>query len=343
MFPRLYVALPLCSLMITLPAWAQQETATVTTTPAVVKVESQVTMAEEAQEAIEAAHQAARDAARAAHAAADAARSAAEAARCTAGSVETLATHVEDIEHPTPKKMPELPEWSYQLSLSALANRGNADNFAGKLSLGVDGNWHQWSTELRGNSAYGLANVSDRSLPTETTTFNGALSARGEHNYTTYIGNYALTGVAFDHIANIRYQAYGDLGFVIIWWEVERHGFVKSRLRTSLGARLMRESRAAYYAPEYERLGDRWVYGPDVTLNFRFAINREVFVTEDFDILYNVGDQDDIRFSSNSTLSAKMTDRIALQAAVKLRFIGEPAEGKQSFDGELSTGLNFTF
>ena len=53
--PRYYVALPLCSLMITLPAWAQQETAKVTTTPAVVKVESQVTMAEEAQEAIEAA------------------------------------------------------------------------------------------------------------------------------------------------------------------------------------------------------------------------------------------------------------------------------------------------
>jgi putative salt-induced outer membrane protein YdiY len=311
--------------------------------PKVVAVSTTVSMAEEAQQAIEEAHAAARDAAKAAQAAAEAARSAAEAAKSTAGAVETLATHVEDIEHPEPKHMPELPEWSYQLSLSALANRGNADNFAGKLTTGVDGNWHQWSTELRGNAAYGLANVSNKNVPTDTTTFNGGISARGEHQYTPFIGNYALAAGAFDHVANIRYQAYGDLGVVIIWWEVERHGFVKSRLRTSLGARLMRESRAEYYTAEYRRLGDRWVWGPDLTVGYRYAINKDVYVAEDADLLYNVADGNDIRFGSTTTLGAKMTDRVSLQASVKLRYIGEPAEGKKPFDGELSTGLNFSF
>ncbi len=256
--------------------------------------------------------------------------------------METLATHVEDIEHPEPKNMPELPQWSYNLSLSALANRGNADNFAGKLSLGVDGNWHEWSTELRGQAAYGLANVSDQTLPTETTTNNGTISLRGEHNFNTYIGTYALAGGAYDRVASIRYQAYGDLGVVIIWWEVERHGFVKSRLRTSLGARLMRESRAQFY-PTHVRLGDRWVYGPDVTVNYRYAINRDVYVTEDADLLYDVADNKDMRFNSTTTLAAKMTDRLSLQAGIKLRYIGEPAQGKKSLDGELSTGLNFAF
>ena len=311
--------------------------------PKVVAVSTTVSMADEAQKAIEAAHAAARDAAEAAQAAAEAAKSAAEAAKTTAGAVETLATHVEDIEHPEPKGMPELPEWSYQLSLSALANRGNADNFAGKLTAGVDGNWHQWSTELRGNAAYGLANVSNRDVPTDTTTFNGHVSARGEHQYTPFIGNYALAGGAFDHVANIRYQAYGDLGVVIIWWEVEQHGFVKSRLRTSLGARLMRESRALYYVEPYQRLADRWVWGPDLTVGYRYAINKDVYVAEDADLLYNVADANDIRFNSTTTLGAKMTDRISLQASVKIRYIGEPAQDKQSFDGELSTGLNFSF
>jgi len=314
--------------------------------PKVVAVSTTVSMAEETQQAIEAAHAAARDAASAAHAAAEAAKSAAEAAKTTAGAVETLATHVEDMEHPEPKTMPELPEWSYQLSLSALANRGNADNFAGKLTAGVDGNWHQWSTELRGNAAYGLANVASTAVATETTTFNGSVSGRGEHQYAPYIGSYALAGGAFDHIANIRYQAYGELGMVIIWWEVERHGFVKSRLRTSLGARLMRESRAEYYVPLPQlpvRLGDRWVWGPDVTLNYRYALNKDVFISEDADLLYNVADASDMRFGSTTTLGAKMTSRVSLQTSVKVRYIGEPAEGKQSFDGELSTGLNFTF
>lgn len=314
------------------------------TPPPVVKVNAQVSMASEAQQAIEEAHAAARDAAMAAHAAADAAKSAAEAAKITAGAVETLATHVEDMEHPEPQAKPELPEWSYQLSVNVLANRGNADNFAGTLAAGVDGNWHDWSTELRGVAAYGLANVGNVSVPSKTTARNGRVTARGEHNFTPIVGTYALAGSGFDHIANIRYQIYGDVGLVIIWWEIERHGFVKSRLRTSLAPRLMRESRALYAdgAPT-QRLSDRWIYGPLLSMNFRYAINKDVYVQQDADLVYDVADADDIRFNSTTTLVTKVTDRVGLQASVTLRYIGEPAQNKKKFDGDLSTGLTVSF
>lgn len=340
MFAPLY-AVGLLAASLTFMAPATQEAPVA---PQVVKVSAQVSMASEAQQAIEEAHAAARDAAMAAHAAADAARSAAEAAKITAGAVETLATHVEDMEHPEPKNKPELPEWSYQLSINALANRGNADNFAGTLAAGVDGNWHEWSTELRSVGAYGLANVGNTLVPSKTTARNAQLTARGERNFTPIIGTYALAGSGFDHIANIRYQIFGDVGLVIIWWEIERHGFVKSRLRTSLAPRLMRESRALYVDGERaQRRGERWVYGPLLSMNFKYAINKDVYVAQDAELVYDVADADDIRFNSTTTLVTKVADRVSLQASIKLRYIGEPAEGKKPFDGDLSTGLTFSF
>jgi putative salt-induced outer membrane protein YdiY len=299
-----------------------------------------VSMAQEAQEAIGAAHEAARDAAKAAHAAAEAAKSAADAAKSTADAVQTLATHVEDIEHPEPSEGPPLPEWSYQLSLGGLANTGNSSTFAYKLSAGIDGNWHNWGTEFRLSHAYGATDPIGIP-PDEVTTSNGHISARGSHNYTAYVGNYVLGGVTYDHVASIRYQAYGELGLTIDWWEVETHGYVKSRLRTSVGARAMRESRRQYY-PTPQELPSRLIYGPPITVNYRYAINKGLYITEDADFLYNIAEPNDMRGNSATALVVKLNEMIALQVGFKIRYIGQPAPDKKKVDTETSTNLTFS-
>ena len=91
------------------------------------------------------------------------------------------------------------------------------------------------------------------------------------------------------------------------------------------------------------RLPTRLLYGPPVTVNYRYAINRNVYISEDADLLYNIADAHDIRLNSTTALVASMTDAISLQVAAKYRYIGVPSQGKTPRDLELSTGLTFNF
>lgn len=272
--------------------------------------------------------------------AAEAAQVAAEAARVTAESVRALTAHVAENETEIPVDPPKLPEWAYQLSLSALMNTGNSTSFSGKAAIGVDGNWHDWSLEVRGNAAYAQNSpLGTTDLPT---VFNSGLTARGTHFFTPFIGMYALGSVAQDRVASIRMQAFGDLGVSLIWWETERDDYIHSRLRTSVGFRALHEERHQYYPTEGVEQS-RMIYGPPISLSFRYGITKYAYFTEDFDVTPDVTSQADTRATSTSVLSAQVTQRTGLQLAFKVRYIGQPAPGKNTTDTELSAGINFSF
>lgn len=280
------------------------------------------------------------------HAAAEAAKAAAEAAQSTAQAVHDLAGHVEDLEHVEPTSAPALPVWSYQLGLNSLAKTGNASNFSGQATLGVDGHWHMWATEMRLRGAYGASNPvsdSDGVPDRQTTTFNGAASLRGERHFTPFLGNYILVSAATDRVASIQLQGSGELGLTLVWWEIERDGYVKSRLRTSIGLRYMREIRRQFYPERADISMDRNIWGPPITVNYRYALTRNIYFTEDFDVLYDVNSSKDVRINSQTVLAAGITDHVGLQIGFNVRYIGQPAENRRSTDTELTAGLNFSF
>ena len=285
---------------------------------------------------------AAHEAALAAHDAADAARSAAEAAKATAAAVHELAGHVIDLEHPEPSRKPELPEWSYHLGISALAKTGNSSQFSGQSNLGVNGHWREWALELRARGAYGASQPLAGLASDAITTANAGLSARGEYNYTPFLGNYLTGSVFTDRMASIKYQLYGEPGINLMWWEIERDGYIKSRLRTSLGLRVMRESRKQFY-PTPLALEAIFLYGPSVSLAYRYALSRGVYVTEDADVTYNIPNSRDVRLNSQTALAVSMTDHVALQVGALIRHIGHPAPGRKATDFELNVGLTFDF
>lgn len=284
---------------------------------------------------------AAHEAAMAAHDAADAARSAAEAAKATAQAVHEIAGHVDAIEHPEPSTKPELPAWAYRFGINALMKTGNASQFSGSSNLGIDGNWHNWALELRARGAYG--STSPVLSPSgDVTTANGSLSARGEYNYTPFLGNYLLLSLFTDRMASIKYQIYAEPGINLMWWEIERDGYIKSRLRTSLGLRLMRESRKQFY-PTPLALEVYYLYGPSLSVSYRYALSRGVYITEDFDITYNVPNSHDIRVNSQTALNVSLTGHVALQVGAIARHIGHPAPGRKATDFEMNVGLTFDF
>ena len=104
----------------------------------------------------------------------------------------------------------------------------------------------------------------------------------------------------------------------------------------------MHESRHQYY-PTAEVIADRLIYGPPVTVNYRYALTKDVYITEDADFLYNVAASRDMRFNSITSLVIKMTDIVALNVAAKVRYIGQPAAGKVNTDTEFSVGLTASF
>lgn len=287
-------------------------------------------------------HAATHEAALAAHDAADAARSAAEAAKAIAAAVHDVAGHVQSLEHPEPSRKPELPEWSYHLGISAIAKTGNSSQFSGQTNLGVNGHWHEWALELRARGAYGASQPLAGLASDAVTTANAGLNARGEYNYTPFLGNYLTGSVFTDRMASIKYQVYGEPGINLMWWEVEREGYIKSRLRTSLGLRVMRESRKQFY-PTPLPLEAMLLYGPSASFAYRYALSRGVYVTEDLDVTYNIPNSRDVRLNSQSALAVSMTDHVALQVGANVRYIGHPAPGRKATDFELNVGLTFDF
>jgi putative salt-induced outer membrane protein YdiY len=274
----------------------------------------------------------------AARRAAMAAQSAAESAQATAEAVRALTQHVASLEQDIPTDQPKLPEWAYHINFAALMNTGNSTSFSGKAGLGVDGNWHDWSLELRANAAY--AQNSPLGTTAEPTVFNYALTARGTHFYTPFIGTYLLASVLQDRVASIRMQAFGDLGIPLVWWETTREDYIRSRLRTGVGFRALHEERHQYYPVGGQELS-KMIYGPSLTVNFRYGLTKYAYFTEDFDITPDVTSGSDTRAGSTTVLSAQVTRRTELQLAFKVRYIGAPAPDKRSTDTELSAGLNF--
>jgi putative salt-induced outer membrane protein YdiY len=80
-----------------------------------------------------------------------------------------------------------------------------------------------------------------------------------------------------------------------------------------------------------------------VSLNFRYALSKTAFVTEDAEVVYAVNNTKDLRATSSTALNVQLTDGLALQVAYKVRYIGSPAAGKRTTDTELSTGLAWTW
>jgi putative salt-induced outer membrane protein YdiY len=280
-----------------------------------------------------------------AEAAAQAARLAAEASKQTAESVTALLRSRAIGEGYAPVAMPEASAWSHTLGLSALAVGGNANSNSAKLDAGMDGHWRDWNTELRLSSSYGQTSApsNEPALQPQVTAYKLEATARGQRNYNPVLGAYLLVGGLVDRVASIDWQGYGEGGLSLLWWEHIRADFLRSRLRTSLGFRATREHHFQFY-PVQQRLPDAFknIFGPTVTGNFRFGLSRSVYVFEEAFIYQDAMVSRDLRFNSNTGISAQINQRVSLSVTYKIRYYGLPSDNKKTTDSELATGISWT-
>lgn len=277
--------------------------------------------------------------AEAAKQAALAAEQAAAAAQLASQAVLQLTQHIVESERDVPTDTKALPEWAAHAGLNLLMSTGNATSFSGQVTAGVDGNWRDWSLQMRGDAGY--AQNSPLGTTAQPTIFNSTFVARGDRYYTRMFSTYARGSILQDRIASIRLQSYGDVGVGLLWWEVLRDGYIRSRLQTSVGFRVLYESRHQYY-PTEAYAASKIVYGPPISVSFRYGLTKDAYFTEDLDVTPDITGGGDTRLQSTTALTAPLTRRTGLQLGLKVRYIGQPVAGKRTTDTELGAGIYFS-
>ncbi|MDF1562327.1 MAG: DUF481 domain-containing protein [Deltaproteobacteria bacterium] len=282
--------------------------------------------------------------------ASQATREAAEATREASAQLKTaLEAHAAKGEKPAAaeakpeeKKDEKVSAFSYQLGLGLIAVSGNANAVTGKISGGAEGDWESWKVKLMAAAAYGQTTAATTDL-VEVTALNANLSLRGDRKVSKMFSIYLLTGVSADHIASIEAAGLGEAGASLTWWETKNgEDFVKSRFSTDLGFRFTHESRFQYF-PAHENLDNVDIYSPRLALSLRYALTKTAVFTEEAEILPDLVNTKNLRATSTSTLTAQLGGGVSLNAALQIRYIGDPAEGKKSTDTELSAGVAWAF
>jgi hypothetical protein len=289
--------------------------------------------------------------------AAQAAKEAAQAARDAAVATRQAAEALQAAGKPAPSAPPPpaapppmaIAPWNYRLALNLISDTGNATAFSGKLGAKVEGHFGNWGLTLVGDAAYGEAEALGSHTFT-TTALNADALVRGDNKLSEHFAVYLLGTASTDHVAAINYLVAGEAGISIIWFERKEADYTKVRVRTDVGLRYTHEVDYRFFPTAtdtelgyLDRPNGGNIYAPRVAVGFLYAISKTSVFTEDAEVLEDVVDPKDTRFTSVTAISAELAKGFAISLGFKVRYIGVPAQGAVPTDTELSTGLVWTF
>lgn len=281
-------------------------------------------------------------------AAEEAAKAAKEAALAAKASTEALLAALEARPKAAEAKAAAPPvqtPWVYNLGVNLISVSGNANAVTAKALGQVTGKWGPWAATIKGSAAYGQTSVPNEAAPLVTGQ-NADVSLRGDRGFTEVFGAYVTGGGATDRVASIRLQTYGEAGVGITWFEEKDAGadWVRNRLRTDFGFRATHEARMKYF-PEPDPASEtaRNIFSPRMTVAFKYALSKTAFFSQDAEILPDLQQNQNLRASAASLISAQIDKGIALNLGFKVRYIGQPAKDAKTTDTELGAGIGWTF
>ncbi len=242
----------------------------------------------------------------------------------------------------TPKPPPA--NWVFLTTGRLESVSGNAKSFTGGLDAGASGAWHNWTTDFKLSFAYGQT-WGSAGADSKPTAFQFSTSARGERKYTDTFGTYALIGFLMDRVASIQDQEYGEAGASNTWIDTMRDDYTFQRVRTSVGFRATREAHGNFYPPAPVDPGDevKWIYGPTITLNYRLGLTAHAFFTEDATLLFDVQSGHDVRLTSDTAINAQLNSQLAIALTLKVRYLGQPADGRDPTDTIIGSNATWSW
>ena len=304
--------------------------------------------ADSAAAAADAANKAATAAQKAAEAAASAAESAAKAADAilkvaqqpAAATTVVVTPAGTTVAGPPPTAaIPAVPDvtWTSVIDLGLISLTGNTQSIAFSLGGNIQRKGPDWIWGIKGSALYGEA----RDSTTGESTVNAeaaAVEARGDRRVSTIFSGYLLAGIMTDHIKSIEERPYGELGASLTWFDVKEGDLSKTSLRTDLGFRYGREYRYQYF-PTPLPMDEVDIVAPHLGLAYRYALNKEIFFTNDLDLVANVEGSSRLLLTNNTKLAARLTASLNLTVSFLINYDSLPPPSKLSTDTALTVGV----
>lgn len=237
---------------------------------------------------------------------------------------------------------PKPAEWKGTVGAGLIVLTGNSDTTTFTGSAAASRETLGWILSAKASGAYGETRP-PAGGSVSTTASAGAFQLRLDRKFGETWTVYALGGLEFDHVAAVEYRTLAELGASAQWLDVKEGDWQKLALRTDLGARYGYEARRGYYGATLGPQPGVELVAPRLGLAFRYGFSKEVFFTEEAEVLPTVSDGGRVLVRSVSKLSSRLASAITLGVGYVVAHDTRPAEGKEKTDTALTALLEVGF
>ncbi len=259
----------------------------------------------------------------------------------TVPAAETAKPAADAVTPPPPPPPPPVDPWKGNVGFGLIALTGNANAVTLTTNVGADKKWSGWGIGIRANAAYGQSQPTASASP-EVVALRAGLSLKGERDLTDWISLFIAGAAETDHVKSMEYRATGEAGagFTVLNEKVE--DLEKMFLKFDLAFRYSHESRYQYY-PTPMGLPTADIVAPRIGLVFRYAFNKAIRFSEEAETILNFLGSFRALINSNTKLSARLTEALAVNVAFLVTEDTLPAPGKKQADTALTVGLEASF
>ncbi|MBX7101233.1 MAG: DUF481 domain-containing protein [Myxococcaceae bacterium] len=245
---------------------------------------------------------------------------------------------------------PKADPWTGLVGVGLVALSGNSETLTFTANGQVDKKFGEWALGARATGAYGQSRPTPEQ-DSQVVALRAGVSLRGDRNIASFASIFAGGGAETDHVKSVEVRGFGELGAGIKFLEVKRNVGQKDEwereyIRADLAFRYSRETRFQYYATPTVPTGGLpgvTLIAPRVAGVFRFALTPGIRFSEELEFLPNIAGDARFLFNSNTKLSARLTESLALTASFLMNYDSAPAGGKKPLDTALAMGIEAAF
>ncbi len=242
--------------------------------------------------------------------------------------------------------------WHGNLGFGLAYLTGNSQQLTITGTGAADKSWGQWGVGVKANAAYGLSNPSANvALSQPSVTARRAMGLiRGDRKLgESFAELFVLAGAEFDHMKNIEFRTYGELGTGLTFFNVKQGLLEKVYLRADFALRAGYESRYQYF-PTAMKVADPQIpiLAPRVAIAFRWAYSKDVHFSEDLEFIPFLLAPTSGRLLINNTtkLNARLTETLSFSTALLINYDSQPpvsTPARLQTDVALTAGIEAAF
>ncbi len=236
---------------------------------------------------------------------------------------------------------PKPAEWKGTLGAGLIVLSGNSDTTTFTGSAAASRETLGWILSTKAAGAYGTSRP--RGAPSQVTALNGTAQLRLDRRLGPVWTVYALGGVDLDHVASLEDRLQGELGGSALWLDEKEGDWQRLSLRTDLGLRYAKEARYQYYGTPVGPLPSAEMLSPRLGLAFRYGFSKEVFITEDAEVLPAVTGPSRVLVRSVSKLSSRLWKSVTVGVSYAVAYDSRPAAGMKDTDQTLTAVVEVGF